>query len=210
MAKGKWAQGIKPRSFQWIIDGQLAVCVRPGGTGTNHRRVRRQEEVIWLRENRFSAIVSLLPSNHNLHSYDELGLSWHHWPFPPSIDYETYLPMYYGELQKLLNDKKRLIMHIEDVGDRLGGFVGGYLRWNQMVSITFEAITVTERLLGRQLGPEGREIVTAAGEVTDKLRDEKSQKMIDLTSGDTGSKTYPMMSPDSDFIPAAQSGPWIG
>ena len=210
MAKGKWAQGIKPRSFQWVIEDQLAVCVRPGGIGTNHRRVRRQEEVIWLRENRFSAVVSLLPSNHNLHSYDELGLPWYHWPFPPSIDYETYLPMYYGELHKLLNDNKRLIMHIEDVGDRLGGFIGGYLRWNQMVDITFEAITVTERLLGRQLGPEGREIVTSAGEVADKLREERAQKVIDLTSGESDPSGYPVMAPDSDFIPASRSGPWIG
>ena len=46
MAKGKWAQGIQPRQFSWVIKEQLAVCERPGGYGTNHRRVRRQEEVL--------------------------------------------------------------------------------------------------------------------------------------------------------------------
>ncbi|MEZ5340801.1 MAG: hypothetical protein R2706_04955 [Acidimicrobiales bacterium] len=68
MAKGKWAQGIQPRHFRWIIAGKLAICERPGGYGGNHRRVRRQEEIIWIRENRFSFVVSLIPSDHNLHA----------------------------------------------------------------------------------------------------------------------------------------------
>ena len=29
--KGKWAQGIEPRNFAWIIKDQLAVSERPGG-----------------------------------------------------------------------------------------------------------------------------------------------------------------------------------
>ena len=58
--KGKWAQGIRPRNFHWIIKDQIAVCERPGGYGQNHRRVRRQEEIIWIREQEFSAVVSLI------------------------------------------------------------------------------------------------------------------------------------------------------
>ena len=34
--KGKWAQGIEPRHFCWIITNQLAICERPGGFGANH------------------------------------------------------------------------------------------------------------------------------------------------------------------------------
>ena len=52
--KGKWAQGIEPRNFRWVIKGSLAVCERPGGYGPNHRRVRRQEEIIWVREQGFA------------------------------------------------------------------------------------------------------------------------------------------------------------
>ena len=48
--KGKWAAGITPRNFCWVVRDRLAVCERPGGYGANHRRVRRQEEIIWLRE----------------------------------------------------------------------------------------------------------------------------------------------------------------
>ncbi len=49
--RGKWALGITPRNFTWIMKDKLAICERPGGYGDNHRRVRRQEEIIWLREN---------------------------------------------------------------------------------------------------------------------------------------------------------------
>ena len=164
MAKGKWAQGIRPRQFHWIIQDQLAICERPGGYGPNHRRVRRQEEVIWIRENGYAFVISLIPSDHNLHSYDELGLPWKHWPFAPSLNLETALPQIYAELANLLGSGRKLLLHMEEVGDRLAGFVAGYLRWTGMVPVTFEAIMVVERILGRQMGPAGRSIVTAAEE----------------------------------------------
>ena len=49
--RGRWALGITPRHFTWILKDKLAICERPGGYGENHRRVRRQEEIIWIREN---------------------------------------------------------------------------------------------------------------------------------------------------------------
>ena len=164
MAKGKWAQGIRPRQFHWIIQDQLAICERPGGYGGNHRRVRRQEEVIWVRENGFAFVISLIPSDHNLYSYDELGLPWKHWPFAPTLNLDTALPQIYQELANLLGSGKKVLLHMEEVGDRLAGFVAGYLRWTEMVPVTFEAIMVVEKILARQMGPTGRSIVTAAEE----------------------------------------------
>jgi hypothetical protein len=163
MAKGKWAQGIKPRHFHWIIDGQLAVCERPGGYGTNHRRVRRQEEIIWIRENDFAFVVSLIPSNHNLHSYDELGMPWKHWPLAPSLDSEAALGQIYPELRNLLQAGHKLLLHGEEVGDRIAGVMAGYLRWSGMVADTAKAIIVVETIFTRQMGPTGRELVAAAG-----------------------------------------------
>src|SRR3984957_14378081 len=81
--KGKWAKGIPPRFFAWIIKGRLAVSERPGGYARNHRKVRRHEEILWLRGEGFTRIVSLLPSPHNLHAYDELNMTWSHIPFGP-------------------------------------------------------------------------------------------------------------------------------
>ncbi len=162
MAKGKWAQGIRPRQFHWIIADKLAICERPGGYGANHRRVRRQEEVIWIRENGFTFVISLIPSDHNLHSYDELGMPWKHWPFAPATPLDISLPQIYTALSNLLAAGSAVLLHMEEVGDRMAGFVAGYLRWTGMVPITFEAITVVEQIFGRQMGPDGRTIVTAA------------------------------------------------
>jgi hypothetical protein len=79
--RGKWAKGIVPRSFIWIIKDRIAVSERPGGCGEVHRRVRRQEEIIWIRENGFDTVLSLLASDHNLHNYDELDMAWSHISF---------------------------------------------------------------------------------------------------------------------------------
>jgi hypothetical protein len=58
--RGKWALGITPRHFTWILKDKLAICERPGGYGDNHRRVRRQEEIIWIRENGFNYAISII------------------------------------------------------------------------------------------------------------------------------------------------------
>src|SRR5207237_1687744 len=97
--KGKWARGIEPRYFAWIIKDQLAVSERPGGYARNHRRVRRQEEIIWLREQGFARVVSLLGSAHNLHAYDELGVAWSHFPFSPHTEAHDVLVDLYPQLK---------------------------------------------------------------------------------------------------------------
>ena len=184
MAKGKWAQGITPRHFTWIIEGKLAICERPGGYGENHRKVRRQEEVIWLRENGWSYIISLIPADDNLECYDELGLRWKHWPFISNADQELVLGKIYPELRKLLaQDNIKLMMHGEEVGDRMAGFLAGYIRWSGMVDVTFEAITVMEAILGRQMGPEGRSIVTTAARMADAYIDLTNQPAAATANG---------------------------
>ena len=53
--RGRWAQGLEPRGFCWIIKDRLAASERPGGFARNHRKVRRQEELIWLDRPRLHA-----------------------------------------------------------------------------------------------------------------------------------------------------------
>lgn len=162
MVKGKWAQGIQPRHFRWIIQDRLAISERPGGYGANHRRLRRQEEIIWIRESGFSYVISLIPSEHNLHSYDELGLPWKHWPFAPSADSATTLSHIYPQLRALLAEDNKLLVHQEEMSDRLAGLIAGYLRWTGLVPVSHQAITVVERILERQLGPDARALVAVA------------------------------------------------
>jgi hypothetical protein len=160
--KGKWAQGIEPRNFRWVMKDALAVCERPGGYGSNHRRVRRQEEIIWVREQGFSPVVSIVPSPANLHNYDELGVTWLHRPFGNHDDAAAYLSGFYPELRDLLASQAKVLIHGEELGDRLSGIIAGYLVWTGLLPSGPKAISLTERLLQRQLGPMGRELVTIA------------------------------------------------
>ena len=163
--KGKWAQGITPRNFVWVLKDRLAVGERPGGYGANHRRVRRQEEIIWIREQGFTHVVSLIAAAHNLHNYDELGVAWLHRPQGPNDDPVIFQKNLYRELHHLLANGEKLLVHQEEVGDRICGLVAGYLLWANLVPYGPQAISVTERLTGRQLGPMGRGLVAVADEL---------------------------------------------
>ena len=163
--RGKWALGITPRNFTWIMKDKLAICERPGGYGDNHRRVRRQEEIIWLRENGFGCLVSVIPAPHNLHNYDELSLPYRHRPFTGLDDLGTWLKSFYTELHTLLEGSVKVIVHNENVDDRLVGIMGGYIRWSGLVDDASQAITVIERIAGRQLDPFGREVMLMVHEL---------------------------------------------
>ncbi len=160
--RGKWALGITPRNFTWILKDKLAVCERPGGYGDNHRRVRRQEEIIWLRENGFSCVISIIPAPHNLHNYDELGLPYRHRPFNAADDLAAWLKVFYSELHSMLAEGMKVVVHGEEVGDRIAGIMGGYIRWSGLVEDGSQAITITERIAGRQLDPFARELILMA------------------------------------------------
>ena len=163
--KGKWAQGIKPRNFTWIIKDQLAVCERPGGYGQNHRKVRRQEEIIWIREQEFACVFSLIPAPHNLHNYDELGLHYLHRPFTGTDDLGHWLKAFYTELHGMLEASTKVIAHNESVDDRIIGIMGGYIRWSGMVEDPNMAINLTERIAKRQLDPFAREVILMASDL---------------------------------------------
>lgn len=163
--KGKWAQGITPRNFCWVIKDRLAVCERPGGYGQNHRRVRRQEEIIWLREQGFTCVVSLLPSPHNLHNYDELGVTYLHRPFTPGEHGRAALEAFYPEMRELLRAGGKLVLHRSELGDPVVGLVAGYLVWSAMVPEGPRAISILEQITQRQLGAPGRQLVGIAGDL---------------------------------------------
>ncbi len=161
--KGKWARGIEPRNFHWIIKDQLAVCERPGGYGSNHRKVRRQEEIIWIRENAFDVVFSLIKSPHNLHNYDELGVAYTHQPFNGPEDGAKQLSALYRNLRTLMDNGSKIIVHREEMADHVCGLLAGFLLWNGLIDNGPDAIVTIEQLVQRKLGPLGRELV-AMGE----------------------------------------------
>ncbi|MCB1013694.1 MAG: hypothetical protein KDB10_01060 [Acidimicrobiales bacterium] len=166
--KSKWARGITPRNFCWVIKDRLAVCERPGGYGQNHRRVRRQEEIIWIREQGFTKVVSLVSSPANLHNYDELGVEWVHRPFTALDDSHEFERSFFPELRGLLAGDGKVLVHQEELGDRISGLMGGYLLWAGLLDSGPQTISVVERIVDRQMGPLGRELVALAGQLRDE------------------------------------------
>jgi hypothetical protein len=158
--RGRWAQGLEPRNFVWIIKDRLAVSERPGGYARNHRKVRREEELIWLERHGFTRIVSLLDSPHNLAAYGEAGIPAVQVSLGRPDEASERLPEVYATLAALLDEPgARVLVHHEDVGDRMLGVIAGYLLYSGAVDQGPHAILIVERLAGRELHSEGREIV---------------------------------------------------
>ncbi len=160
--RGKWAVGIPPRNFTWIIRDQLALSERPGGFAPNHRRVRRQEELIWLRGQGFTRIVSLLVSQHNLQAYEDEKLASAHYPLMPGTDPRPALADAFSDLDASLRSGARVLVHQEELGERVMGVAAGFLVWSGRLPAQPQAIALVEHLIGHQMGSAGRELVVAA------------------------------------------------
>ena len=158
--RGKWAQGIEPRHFRWVIKDRVAVCERPGGYGDSHRKVRRQEEIIWLRQHEFDFVISLINSTHNLHNYEELGVPFHHVPFAGPSDGPLGLTRAMASIRDHFDAGHRIVVHREELGETVSGLMVAYLLWMGLVPDGPRAINVTEQLFERELGPNARELVT--------------------------------------------------
>ncbi len=157
--RGRWAQGIKPKHFRWVLKDQVAVCERPGGYGFDHRKVRRLEEIIWLREQGFHFVVSLIGSKHNLHNYEELGLPYHHVPFAGLSDGPLGLTRAMAAIRDHIRAGHKIVIHREELGETITGLMAAYLLWMGLVPDGPRAIMVTERLFERELTSTGREMV---------------------------------------------------
>ncbi len=97
-----------------------------------------------------------------MYAYDEEELAWSHIPFAANDDPALVLPDLYGQLRSWLHEDERVLVHQEEINDRLMGVVAGYLYWCGLVPEGAQAVAVAERLFGRQMGPEGRELVAMA------------------------------------------------
>jgi hypothetical protein len=158
--RGRWAQGLKPRFFTWIVKDRLAASERPGGFARNHRKVRRQEELIWLKHQGFTRVLSLLDSPHNLHAYEDADIPYAHMPLGRPDELGEHLPAIYAQLAAWLDDPdERVLVHYEEFGDRILGVLAGLLLYTGLVREGPHAIQLVERLTNRNLGAEGREIV---------------------------------------------------
>lgn len=160
--RGRWAQGLEPRGFCWIVTDRLAASERPGGFARNHRKVRRQEELIWLVGHGFTHILSLLESPHNLHAYEEAAIPYEHIPLGRHDDWPQSLSLVFATLKKWLDDPaERVLIHHEEFGERLLGVLAGFLLFEGVVDQGAHAAVMMEKVTGRELGAPGREVIAA-------------------------------------------------
>lgn len=143
-----------------MIANRLAVSERIGGSGIQHRRVRREEEITWLiREAGITTIISLLAGNQNLHAYQQAGLRAVRVPMPDQPAAEDAVRFYQAIRRETSRPSARVLIHKESVDDTLGGLLGGYLIWSGMVKDRVLAAALIQEILGRPLGPEGRALI---------------------------------------------------
>lgn len=142
-----------------MIKGRLAVAERIGGYGFQHRRVRREEEIIWLKDRGVNSILSLLGSNQNSYAYTGAGLAFSSHEVPADIEPEEVTPVYEALARALEPDDAVVLVHRETIDDTLGGILAGYLIYADMVDDPIVATDVIQRILGRAIGPEGRRLI---------------------------------------------------
>ena len=164
--RGKWAVGIEPRNFTWVFRGILAVSERPGGSTAVHRRVRRDEELLWLRHQGFTRIISILPVMQNLNNYLEQGMSAAHYALRGGPQQRDVLDACYRDLADSMAAGVVVLLHGDDVSDRLLGVVAGYLVWSKRVASVPASIALVEALFRRSIGPDGRSVLVDLPERT--------------------------------------------
>ena len=92
--------------------------------------MRRQEEIIWLRVQGFARVVSLLPSPHNLPAYEEKSWPVCTIPCPLRVTPGGSSASCYRDLDGWLAAGERILVHQDELGDRVMGVVAGYLVWS--------------------------------------------------------------------------------
>ena len=153
------ATGLKPREFVWVIAGRLAVAERIGGHGFQHRRVRREEEISWLRENGVTTVLSLLPGNQNLASYEDAGLRVIHQPIEAELAEIDVTRIFEALTAALADEAAVVLVHRDHLDDSVAGLLAGYLVYSSLVEDPIVAAAVIQEIIGRPLGPEGRSLI---------------------------------------------------
>ena len=154
--------GLKPRGFTWVITDRLAVSERVGGSGFQHRRVRREEEITWLVEEAgINSVVSMLPGNQNLLAYREAGMATYSVPVAPDFEASEIEEFFSTLTRAMTRNRAKVLVHRETIDDTVGGLLGGYLVVSGLVKDPILALAVIQQILGRALGPEGRSLIPA-------------------------------------------------
>jgi len=150
--------GLEPRDFTWVVQSRLAVSERVGGYGFQHRRVRREEEIVWLKSSGVTSVLSLLDGNQNMAAYMEFGLAAYHEPLP-DLDPEMVRKVFAAIDAALRPAGAVLLIHRDTIDDAVAGVLAGYLVHSGLIDDPIVAMAAIQEILKRPLGPEARAII---------------------------------------------------
>ena len=146
--------GLKPNDFHWIIEGKLAVSECIGGGGLTPRKIRREEEIQWIKSQRINAIFSLLDTDFNLKNYQEVGFRTYHYPLSEDVASES-LNIIFEAIKEALSDKERkLLIHREYLDEEVPGILAGYLIYSKLLDDPILSRTILEKILEKPLSPK--------------------------------------------------------
>jgi hypothetical protein len=154
--------GLEPRGFVWVIQDRLAVSERIGGHGFQHRRVRRTEEITWIRGVGITDVLSLLGGGQNVASYEEGGLGAHQAMLVGDFTDEDVVAVWEQIDVILAHPGAALLVHRDIVDDAVAGVLGGYLVHSGLIDDPIVATSIIQAIVGRPLGPEGRRLIPSA------------------------------------------------
>tara|TARA_B100001750_G_C15505012_1_gene599780 strand:+ start:48 stop:521 length:474 start_codon:yes stop_codon:yes gene_type:complete len=146
--------GLKPTDFYWVIQGKLALSECVGGSGLTSRKIRREEEVQWLKTQGINSIFSLLESDFNLTSYQEVGFRTYHYPLPNEVQPQALGTIFEAIKEALDDNEIKLLVHRDYLDEQIPGILAGYLVYSGLLDDPVLARTVMEEILGRPLSPD--------------------------------------------------------
>lgn len=153
--------GLEPRGFTWVIARRLAVSERIGGYGFQHRRVRREEEIAWLKATGVNAVLSLLDGNQNIAAYEAAGLAAAAEPLP-ELTVEGVRRVLAAMSNLLGKPGRVLLVHRDIIDDIVAGVLAAHLVDSGRVAQPIMATALIQEILKRPLGPEARAIIPLA------------------------------------------------
>ena len=146
--------GLKPNDFHWIIEGKLAVSECIGGGGLTPRKIRREEEIQWIKSQGINAIFSLLDTDFNLKNYQEVCFRTYHYPLSEDVPKES-LNIIFEAIKEALSDKERkLLIHREYLDEEVPGILAGYLIYSKLLDDPIFSRTILEKILEKPLSPK--------------------------------------------------------
>jgi hypothetical protein len=161
MAK-KDVPGLEPRGFRWVISGRLAVSDRIGGSGFQHRKVRREEEIKWLSDQGINTILSFLSPGQNRSAYDEAGFRFLNHTVDGMPEEPGEIEAIFAAMDEAVNEPGACVLiHRDSIDEAIAGLLAGYLVHSGMVADPIVATSLIQEILGRPLGPEGRRLIPA-------------------------------------------------